>query len=100
MSKQHIANYFKKIQDKDKQLFILYIMAGDGGLDILNDRIKLLQDEGAADDELGIPFSDPLGDGDTIQQAGTRAINEGASLKKVLDTIAPAKQNRDIPIIL
>lgn len=100
MSKQHIANYFKKIQDKDKQLFIPYIMAGDGGLDILNDRIQLLQDAGAAAVELGIPFSDPVADGDTIQQAGIRALNEGVSLKKVLDTIAPAKQNRDIPIIL
>src|SRR5699024_6031374 len=100
MSKQHIANYFKKIQDKDKQLFIPYIMAGDGGLDILYDRIKLLQHDGAAAVDLCIPFSDPVVDGDTIQQVGIRDLNEGVSLKKVLDTIAPAKHNRHIPIIL
>src|SRR5699024_10869038 len=100
MSKQHIANYIKNAQHKDKELLIPYIMAGDGGLDILHDRIKLLQDGGAAAVELGIPSSDPVADGDTIQQAGIRALNEGVSLKKVLDTIAPAKQNRDIPIIL
>src|SRR5699024_11074876 len=85
---------------KDKQLVIPYIMAGDGGLDILNDRIQFLQDAGAAAVELGIPFSDPVADGYTIQQAGICALNDGVFLKIEVDTIAPVKQNRDIQIIL
>lgn len=100
MGKQQIANYFKNIQDNGNQLFIPYIMAGDGGIDILNDRIDFLEQSGAAAVELGIPFSDPVADGDTIQQAGIRALNDGVTLKKVLDHIAPAKDDREIPVIL
>src|SRR5699024_3771532 len=100
MSKQHIANYFKKIQDKEKQLFIPHIMPGDEELDILNYRIHFLKHAGAAAVELNIPLSDPVAAGKTIHQSAIHALNDDVSLKKVLDTIAPTKQNRDIPIIL
>src|SRR5699024_2526519 len=97
---EKIASYFSQVEEKGSKLFIPYIMAGDGGLDILNERIEFLQDSGAAAIELGIPFSDPVADGATIQQAGIRALNDGVTLEKVLDTIAPAKAKREIPVIV
>ena len=100
MSNEKIAAYFKQVQNKGNKLFIPYIMAGDGGLDILNDRIQFLEDSGVAAIELGIPFSDPVADGATIQQAGIRALNDGVTLEKVLHTIRPFKDDRAVPIIL
>lgn len=100
MGKAKINAYFKEIQAKKKNLFIPYIVAGDGGLDILNDRIQFLEDAGVAAVELGIPFSDPVADGPTIQEAGLRALNQGVTLQKILETIASKKEARRVPIIL
>src|SRR5699024_11878295 len=75
-------------------------VAGDGGLETLNDRIQFLEESGAAAIELGIPFSDPVADGPTIQEASIRALEHGTSLRKVLDTIEPKKEHRHVPIVL
>ncbi len=75
-------------------------MAGDGGLDILPEQIDFLAKAGATAIELGIPFSDPVADGPTIQEAGLRALANGTTLTKVLDRLAETKGNRDIPIVL
>src|SRR5690625_1985924 len=89
----------EKLAEK-KNIFVPYIMAGDGGLDILEERISFLQDCGVAAIELGIPFSDPVADGSTIQAAGKRALENGTTLTKVLETLQPFKARRSIPIIL
>src|SRR5690625_5107770 len=75
-------------------------MAGDGGLDILEERINFLQDSGVAAIELGIPFSDPVADGPTIQVAGQRALENDTTLAGVLNTLDGFKDTRTIPIIL
>jgi tryptophan synthase alpha chain len=84
----------------NQNLFVPYIMAGDGGLDILEERINFLQDSGASAIELGIPFSDPIADGPTIQEAGIRALANGTSLTSILEFLKSTKENRSIPIIL
>src|SRR5699024_7475203 len=76
------------------------IMAGDVGLDILEERLKFLQECGAAAVELGTPFSDPVADGPTIQNAGQRALQNGTTLQGVLATLEKFKGKRSIPIIL
>ncbi|MEW8987424.1 MAG: tryptophan synthase subunit alpha, partial [Bacillus sp. (in: firmicutes)] len=65
-----IQQAFKKLKDKNEKAFVPYIMAGDGGLDVLAQRILFLEKCGATAIEIGIPFSDPVADGPTIQQAG------------------------------
>lgn len=102
MGKEKIATYFQQIQAKDQNLFVPYIVAGDGegGVDNLPERINFLQDCGAAAVELGIPFSDPVADGPTVQKGGLRALNNGTTLKKVLDILVVGKETRDIPIVL
>ena len=100
MGKERIDQAFKEKKAAKQNLFVPYIMAGDGGLDILEERISFLQDCGVAAIELGIPFSDPVADGPTIQAAGQRALANGTTLTGILDILNSFKETRTIPIIL
>lgn len=100
MPKAKIDQAFKTVLNRGDKAFVPYIMAGDGGLDQLDDQLAFLEEAGATVVELGIPFSDPVADGPTIQAAGLRALAEGVSLRKVLDKLAESKAKRDIPIVL
>jgi len=100
MGKERIEKSFQEKQARNENLFVPYIMAGDGGLDILEERINFLADCGVAAIELGIPFSDPIADGPTIQRAGKRALDNGTTLKGVLEKLSEFKDRRSIPIIL
>ncbi|WP_085993511.1 tryptophan synthase subunit alpha [Oceanobacillus senegalensis] len=100
MGKQKLEQTLQEKQAANQNLFVPYIMAGDGGLDILEDRINFLAESGASAIELGIPFSDPVADGPTIQSAGTRALENGTTLKGVLKVLKSFKEKRSIPIIL
>lgn len=64
-----------KSRSETEKLFVPYIMAGAQGLDKLEEEIAMLVDQGAAAIELGVPFSDPVADGPTIQAAGLRALH-------------------------
>lgn len=91
---------FQTLKNKKEKAFVPYIMAGDGGLEVLEERLIFLEKCGVSAVELGIPFSDPVADGPTIQQAGIRALENGTTLKKVLQTVEAARQKVSIPIIL
>lgn len=80
--------------------FIPYIMAGDGGLQNLREQLLFLQESGATAVELGIPFSDPVADGPTIQEAGKRALTSGVTLRGVLEEIGRIRHEITIPIVL
>ncbi|MGJ7921517.1 tryptophan synthase subunit alpha [Neobacillus sp. LXY-4] len=95
-----IEQSFGTLKEKKEKAFVPYIMAGDGGLDVLADRLKFLEKCGASAVEVGIPFSDPVADGPTIQRAGLRALEHGTTLKNVLDTIAAVRSQLQIPIII
>jgi tryptophan synthase alpha chain len=99
MGKERLTKALQQKQEGNRPLFIPYIMAGDGGLDRLNERIQRLEEAGAAAIELGIPFSDPVADGPTIQEAGIRALKNGTSLTKIFDVLKETKNERTIPII-
>ena len=100
MGKEKIDRSFQEKRATKKNIFVPYIMAGDGGLEMLEERINFLQDSGVAAIELGIPFSDPVADGPTIQKAGQRALKNGTTLASVLDALGKFKETRTIPIIL
>lgn len=90
----------KALTAKGKKAFVPYIMAGDGGLHSMKEKLLFLQESGADAIEIGIPFSDPVADGPTIQRAGIRALNEGTTLKKVLEVLNGFKNEVSIPLIL
>ncbi|MFF2175218.1 tryptophan synthase subunit alpha [Lysinibacillus sp. NPDC058147] len=80
--------------------FIPYIMAGDGGLGTLKPTIIKLQQMGVTAIEVGIPFTDPVADGPTIEQAGERALAEGVTLRKVLAALAAFKEEIQVPLVV
>ncbi|WP_042355415.1 tryptophan synthase subunit alpha [Bacillus rubiinfantis] len=91
---------FQFIKESDTKAFVPYIMAGDGGLDCLVERLTLLEKFGATAIEVGVPFSDPVADGPVIQQAGIRALQTGTTLRGILTELKRAKEVVKIPIIL
>lgn len=100
MGKNRIEQTFHVILERNEKLFIPYIMAGDGGLDGLAERVQFLEECGASAIEIGIPFSDPTADGPTIQLAGIRSLANGTTLAQVLNRLEKFKDRRSIPIIL
>ncbi|MBF0540357.1 MAG: tryptophan synthase subunit alpha [Nitrospirae bacterium] len=84
----------------NKKAFIPYIMAGDISLQKTEDIVLLLEDCGADIIELGVPFTDPLADGPTIQHAAERAILNGVTLKKVMEMVHRLRNKTKVPIVL
>ncbi|MGN7476930.1 tryptophan synthase subunit alpha [Solibacillus silvestris] len=80
--------------------FIPYIMAGDGGIETLKPTLLRLQQLGVSAIEVGIPFTDPVADGPTIEQAGERALAHGVTLKKVLVELKSFAQEIQIPLVV
>lgn len=95
-----IDKTFKLLRAQNKKAFIPYIMAGDPSLEQTRERVLMLEKGGADVVELGVPFSDPLADGPTIQRAAERALNAGVTLKKVLTLVSELRQDIKIPVVL
>lgn len=100
MKKSNIAVTFEKLKKQGRKAFIPYIMAGDPDLGKTMERVQTLERCGADIIELGIPFSDPLADGPTIQKAAGRAIQSGTTLRKVIVFVRELRNHTEIPIIL
>ncbi|WP_186575953.1 tryptophan synthase subunit alpha [Aquibacillus kalidii] len=100
MGKKKMDQAFKRVLENGDKAFVPYIMAGDGGLENLDEQLHFLEESGATVVELGIPFSDPVADGPVIQEAGLRALQNNVSLRSVLDKLAETKESRNIPIVL
>jgi len=94
-----IDKTFKKLKETGRKAFIPYIMAGDPDLQKTMERVLLLEDCGADIVELGVPFSDPVADGPTIQRAAERALEAGASLRKMLAFMRDLRKCSQIPVI-
>ncbi|MED3625433.1 tryptophan synthase subunit alpha [Neobacillus thermocopriae] len=95
-----IERAFKLLNKTNSKAFVPYMMAGDGGLDCLVDRLILLEKFGASAIEVGVPFSDPVADGPTIQRAGMRALQNGTTLRGIIEELEKARKQVSIPIIL
>jgi tryptophan synthase alpha chain len=95
-----ITQVFKKAKKTGKKVLIPYLMAGDPTLNDTKRFVAGLEESGADIIELGVPFSDPLADGPTIQRASERALAQGTTLKKVLNLVRDIRLNTKIPLIL
>ncbi|MBI4847229.1 MAG: tryptophan synthase subunit alpha [Nitrospirae bacterium] len=96
----NISLVFDKFKTSGRKALIPYIMAGDPTLAATKKYISALEQAGADIIELGVPFSDPLADGPTIQRAAERAIKQKVTLRKVLKLVSEVRKSTDIPIIL
>ncbi|KIL45492.1 tryptophan synthase subunit alpha [Jeotgalibacillus soli] len=100
MGKYEIQHAITQVIENGGKAFVPYIMAGDGGLSQLKEQLLFLQEAGATVVELGIPFSDPVADGPTIEEAGQRALKNGTTLRGVLKELASFRNEINIPIVL
>jgi tryptophan synthase alpha chain len=95
-----IEKTFKRLKKEGKKAFIPYVMAGDPSLERTKEIVLLFEECGADIVELGVPFSDPLADGPTIQRASERALKNGVTLRKVISHVKDLRQTTRIPIVL
>ena len=95
-----IAKTFKRLKDQDEKALVVYLTAGDPDLPTTEDLIKALAAAGVDILEIGVPFSDPTADGPIIQAASLQALQNGATLTKILDMIARVRETSEIPIVL
>lgn len=91
---------FKRLAARGETALIPYVTAGDPDLETTRDLVLAMARQGADLIELGIPFSDPLADGPTIQAACQRALQQGVTLPKILDLVRSLRQDTDIPLVL
>ncbi|MBI1810685.1 MAG: tryptophan synthase subunit alpha [Nitrospirae bacterium] len=95
-----IEKVFKKLKTQNKKAFIPYIMAGDPSIEKTKEIVLMFEECGADIVELGVPFTDPLADGPTIQRAAERALKNGVTLKKVIALVKDLRQKTKIPLVL
>ena len=95
-----IESRFQQLRAKKQCGFIAYITAGDPSPESTPGIVHALERAGVDIIELGVPFSDPLADGATIQAAAGRAIAAGTNVSKVLEIVRTIRQTSEIPIIL
>jgi tryptophan synthase alpha chain len=95
-----IADGFTDLKREGKKGFIPFITAGDPDLATTEKLLVTLAQSGATLIELGVPFSDPMADGPVIQRASERALKNNFGLQDILDLVARARKQIDIPIIL
>ena len=89
---------FSELKERNKTALIPFFVLGDPDFDTSLAIIEASIDAGANILELGIPFSDPIADGPTIQKADIRAIMGGMNVAKARELIRKVKQYKDIPI--
>jgi tryptophan synthase alpha chain len=95
-----IAAEFAKLKNQGKKAFIPFITSGDPDLEMTTRLVLELERAGSSIVELGIPFSDPVADGPTIQRSSERALRHGYHLADHLDAIRKIRKQSAIPIVL
>ena len=96
-----ITRRFAKLREQDRAALVPFITANDPNPQIFHQILEGLPAAGADLIELGVPFSDPMADGPSIQQSSQRALKTGVTLQDILDTVAAMREwEMDTPIVL
>jgi tryptophan synthase alpha chain len=95
-----IGERFAQLRASGELGIVAYITAGDPSLDATLRFVLALAEAGADVIELGVPFSDPLADGPTIQRASERALKSGTTLASVIDLVRRIRQSSQVPLVL
>ena len=93
-------NRIDKTFQKNQKLLSIYFSAGHPELEDTLPILSALQDSGVDLVEIGLPFSDPLADGPTIQHSSTRALQNGMTTEKLFDQLNNIRKKIHIPLIL
>ncbi|MCX7918534.1 MAG: tryptophan synthase subunit alpha [bacterium] len=94
-----IQHKFEITKQENRAALIAYITAGDPDLGTTEKLVLALAESGADIIELGIPFSDPIADGPTIQKASQRALARGTQLRNVIALVKELRNQTQIPLV-
>jgi tryptophan synthase alpha chain len=97
---RRIARRFEQLSNRGELGLVAYVTAGDPSLEASEEIVLAAAQAGADVIELGVPFSDPVADGPTIQRASERALRRGATLAKVIETVRRLRARTDVPLVL
>src|SRR3984957_13718767 len=95
-----IAQRFRELADSRELGLVAYVTAGDPSLEASAEIVLAAAEAGADVIELGVPFSDPVADGPTIQRASERALLGGATLAGVIDLVRRVRAQSAVPLVL
>jgi len=91
---------FEKLRKSQSKALIPYITVGDPDIETTRKLAAVMEHNGADIIELGVPFSDPLADGTTIQRASQRALQRGIDLAVILQTAEEIRKSSMVPLVL
>ena len=95
-----IDSMFEVCRSEGRSALIMYVCAGDPDLGTTGELIRAISRAGADLIEVGVPFSDPMADGPTIQAASERALASGTTLPGILEMVSTLRSELDIPMVL
>jgi tryptophan synthase alpha chain len=95
-----IGNKFAELKRQNQKALITFITAGDPDISMTERLVPEMAKAGADIIELGVPFSDPMADGPTIQLASERALAAGTTLPAILAMVKKIRQSSDVPLLL
>lgn len=95
-----IDEKFAALKSQGEAALIPFVTAGDPDLDATFQILRAVERGGADLIELGVPFSDPMADGPTIQRASERALSSGTTLPQILEMVRQLRRRSEIPLIL
>jgi len=95
-----ISRRFQELRASGEMGVVAFITAGDPSLEATEKFVLALAESGADVIELGVPFSDPLADGPTIQRASERALKSGTTLQSVLELVRRIRRSSQVPLVL
>ncbi|SHE86399.1 tryptophan synthase, alpha chain [Thermoanaerobacter uzonensis DSM 18761] len=94
-----IDKKFEALKGEGRKALIAFITAGDPDIETTYDIVLALEEAGADIIELGIPYSDPLADGPTIQASSQRALNKGVKIPDIMKIVEKIRLKSDIPLV-
>jgi len=94
-----IKSTFDQLRARGERAFMPFVTCGDPDMQVTRDLLLAYVEAGADIVEIGIPFTDPLADGPTVQRSSERALAAGASMESALEMIADIRQQVDVPLV-
>ena len=96
-----LTSKLSNLRSNNQKALVAYLVGGDPDLDTTLDLMHLFVDSGVDVIEIGVPFTDPIAEGPTIQRAHDRALKNDVSLKKIFQLVSEfRKSDKDTPIVL
>jgi len=100
LAHNRIASRFRELSQRGELGIVAYVTAGDPSLAASEEIVLAAAEAGADVIELGVPFSDPVADGPTIQRASERALRQGTTLSDVVALASRVRARSEVPLVL